>query len=67
MVMNLLPAVEDELVGALSKSYIRGLTLIGGEPLSRKISRGCWKFCGACGVSFPIRMSGVTAALRLKN
>lgn len=27
------PAVEDELVGALSKSYIRGLTLIGGEPL----------------------------------
>ena len=26
-------AVEDELIGALSKSYIRGLTLIGGEPL----------------------------------
>lgn len=25
--------VEDELIGALSKSYIRGLTLIGGEPL----------------------------------
>ena len=27
------PTVEDELIGALSKSYIRGLTLIGGEPL----------------------------------
>ena len=24
---------EDELVGALSRSYVRGLTLIGGEPL----------------------------------
>lgn len=27
------PAVLDELIGALSHSYIRGLTLIGGEPL----------------------------------
>lgn len=24
---------EDELIGALSRSYVRGLTLIGGEPL----------------------------------
>lgn len=23
---------EDELIGALSRSYVRGLTLIGGEP-----------------------------------
>lgn len=24
---------QDEIIGALSKSYIRGMTLIGGEPL----------------------------------
>lgn len=49
---------EDEVLAALAPGFINGLTLLGGEPWSRRISAAWCRFCTAFASYTPKRTSG---------
>ena len=51
-----------QILGLLDRSYIRGLSLLGGEPFSKQ----CWSWCAGCVRSCPRRISGATPAISLR-
>ena len=54
---------EDEILSLLQPPYIRGLTLLGGEPMEPDNQRALLHLCSEFAQSFPKRTSGATAVI----
>ena len=56
----------DEIINALSKGYIKGLTLLGGEPMEPENQPELTKLLRRVKQNFPTRTCGATQAVPLK-
>lgn len=59
--------IQQELLTALAPSYIRGLTLLGGEPLERANQQGLLPFLKKVKKSIRRRTSGVIPDIVLRR
>lgn len=57
---------EDEIIESLSKSYINGLTVLGGEPFEVRNQREILPFIKRSEKNCPIRQYGSILAVHLK-